>query len=38
MREDERGWAASGMGVDVDGTSGLINGSGGGDQLWGPLP
>lgn len=31
MRDDERGWTASGRVVEVDGAPRLINGSGGGD-------
>jgi len=38
MREDERGCTASGTEVDVDGASGLINGSEGGGQLCEPIP
>jgi len=38
MRENERGWTASGTGVEVDGASGVINGSGGGGQPWEPTP
>jgi hypothetical protein len=29
MREDERGWTASGTGAEVDGASRVINGSDG---------
>lgn len=34
MRDEERVWTASGTGVDVDGASGVVDGSGGeGGQL-----
>lgn len=38
MREDERGWTASGTGVEADRASGVINGSDVGGQLWEPTP
>ena len=38
MREDERGWTASGMGVEVDGVSGVISGSDRACQLYEPTP